>query len=147
MANWKRYLPWVLIVVAGVYLANPGGCGRVVETAHMRDVTEADFAAVVEAADGWVLVDFWAPWCGPCRAMLPVLDDLAAAYAGRVLFVKVNIDENPGLAERFGVESIPHVHLFRDGGSVTGFVGYRGSRAIRQWLDESIEPSAGEEMT
>ena len=136
MKRYRKYLPWLFAIAAIVYLAGP--MRGPVETAHMLDVTEQTFAEEVEATDAWVLVDFWAAWCGPCRALMPVLDGLAAEYAGRVKFVKVEIDENPGLAERFHIQSIPHVYLFNAGEPVTGFLGYRNRAQVKEWIDSLI---------
>ena len=80
----------------------------------MRSVTDDTFDADVLAADRPVVVDFWAPWCGPCEAIEPALVELAAAHAG-VEFVKLDIDQNPRTASRFGVLSLPTVMLFQDG--------------------------------
>ncbi len=80
----------------------------------MRSVTDDTFDTDVLAADRPVVVDFWAPWCGPCKAIEPALVELAAAHAG-VEFVKLDIDENPRTASRFGVLSLPTVMLFQDG--------------------------------
>jgi thioredoxin 1 len=80
----------------------------------MRDVTDATFEREVLAAGRPVVVDFWAPWCGPCKAIEPALDELAEA-TDKVGFVKVDIDENPGIADRYGVLSLPTVILFADG--------------------------------
>jgi thioredoxin 2 len=86
-------------------------------------VTDATFAAEVEGAPVPVVVDMWAPWCGPCQAIAPVLDELAAQMAGRVLFAKLNVDENPATATRFQVRSIPTLLVLRGGREVDRLVG------------------------
>ena len=86
-------------------------------------VTDATFAAQVEQAPVPVLVDLWAPWCGPCRMIAPVIDELAAELAGRVRFAKVNVDENPATASRFDVRSIPALLVMKGGREVDRIVG------------------------
>jgi putative thioredoxin len=85
-----------------------------------------------------VVVDFWAPWCGPCRALAPVLEKLAAAAGSRWSLVKVNIDEHPEIAERFQIASIPAVKLFLQGEAADGFVGLQPEPQIRRWLERSL---------
>ena len=97
----------------------------------MRDVTDATFEQDVLDAPKPVVVDFWAPWCGPCKAIAPALEELAAATE-RVEFVKLDIDENPETAARFGVLSIPTVILFSGGEARETVIGARPKRQFEQ---------------
>ncbi len=84
-----------------------GRCGKALLQGQPLELTDGNFAAVVAATQLPVLVDFWAPWCGPCRAMAPAFEQAARQLAGRALLVKVNSDDNPGLSQRYGIRSIP----------------------------------------
>jgi thioredoxin 1 len=97
----------------------------------MREVTDASFEQDVIRADGPVVVDFWAPWCGPCRAVTPVLEQLAGETE-KVEFVKLDIDQNPLSASRYDVLSIPTVILFADGAAAETVVGARPADAFRR---------------
>jgi len=98
--------------------------------------------AVVEAsATQPVLVDFWAPWCGPCRTLMPMLDRIADDYAGRFVLAKVNTDEQQQVAAHFGIRSIPTVMLFHKGQAVEQFVGLQPEQGIRALLDKYVAPA------
>lgn len=95
---------------------------------------EAGFERDVVQSDAPVLVDFWAPWCPPCRAIAPVIEQVAGELEGRVIVGKVNIDENPALAEQFGVSSIPTLLFFKDGNVVDRIVGVTSRKALVEKL-------------
>src|SRR4029077_18187437 len=98
------------------------------ETIHL---TERSFDETLAATRGLVMVDFWAEWCGPCRAIAPVLEELPEAPDGRVTLMKVNVDENHGLATRYAIRSIPTIVFFNEGAVVDRVVG-AAARALRQ---------------
>ena len=99
---------------------------------------DANFAEVADQATVPVLVDLWAPWCGPCRAVSPVLETLTRQFAGRVKLVKVNVDESPGVAQRFQARSIPTLLVLRAGRTVAEHIGAAGEQVLRPWLERAI---------
>ena len=101
-------------------------------------VTEATFDAEVLKSKQLVLVDFWATWCGPCRMIAPILDELAEEYAGRVKICKVNVDDEPALAQRYKIMSIPAVFLFRDGEVVEKMIGERPKQSFADAIEENL---------
>jgi thioredoxin 1 len=105
---------------------------------HTKTVTDDSFSADVLKAPGPVLVDFWAEWCGPCRAIAPAIDEISAEYAGKLTVAKVNIDENPMTPTQYNVRGIPTLMLFKDGKPVATQVGAAPKSALRQWVADAI---------
>ncbi len=101
-------------------------------------VTERTFTQDVIEAPVPVVVDFWAVWCGPCRLIAPVVEELAGAYDGRVKFVKLDVDENPDLAVRYNVMSIPTLGVFRGGKMVDRIIGYMPKTDLMQRIESAL---------
>lgn len=104
---------------------------------YTKELNDANFQA--ETQNGVALVDFWAPWCGPCRMQGPIIDKIAEKTTGQVTVAKVNVDESPAVAAGFGVSSIPTLVLLRDGEKVQQFVGVRGEDELLQAINEVTE--------
>ena len=104
-------------------------------------VSDATFEEEIGAATEPVLVDFWAEWCGPCKMIAPVLEEIATEHAGRVKVAKLNVDDNPDIARRFDVMSIPTLIVFKDGEPKKRLVGAKGKGALLQELQEFLPTS------
>ena len=104
----------------------------------LTEVTDANFQAEVLEAEGLVLVDFWAAWCAPCRAIAPALEQLAAEYAGRVTLAKLNADHNPRIVQQYGVRGLPTLVLFRGGQEVDRLTGLHSKAQIKQAIDRVV---------
>lgn len=102
------------------------------------EVKDSTFEEEVLKAAEPVLVDFWAEWCGPCRMMAPVLEQIAQTYSGRMKVAKLNVDENPASAGAYGIMSIPTLILFKDGEAVERFVGFRPKLELERLIDAKL---------
>jgi thioredoxin 1 len=102
----------------------------------IQHINDQQFQGAV--ASGVTLVDFWAPWCNPCRAIAPILDELAAELQGKVKIVKVNVDESPDTAGRYGIMSIPTLLIFKDGQKVDQKVGGASKAALKAFIEGAL---------
>ena len=102
------------------------------------EINEENFEDEVLKSDLPVLVDFWAPWCGPCQMLTPILEDVANEYEGKIKVVKVNIQENEGLASQYGIMAIPNLKIFKDGQAVDEIIGLQPKEAIGEKIKAVI---------
>ncbi|PIR97227.1 MAG: thioredoxin [Candidatus Doudnabacteria bacterium CG10_big_fil_rev_8_21_14_0_10_41_10] len=103
-----------------------------------KNISDAEFDQEVIKSNIPVFVDFWAEWCGPCKIVAPVLDELAKEYDGKIKFIKVNVDENPQNAGKFGVQSIPNMKIFKGGSIVDEIIGAAPKEQFKQILDKNL---------
>lgn len=104
----------------------------------IKQVSDSSFAQDVLAAEGFVLVDFWAEWCGPCKMIAPILDEVAQTYAGRLIVAKVNIDQNRETPAEYGIRGIPTLMLFKDGKLVATKVGALAKAQLISFIDQQL---------
>ncbi len=106
--------------------------------AEVKEIGQDSFDQEVLNSSTPVLVDFWAPWCGPCKMVAPVLEEIASDYEGRLKVVKVNVDDNPDLASQQGIMSIPTLKLYREGDEVQSFVGAQSKDSLVGQIEELV---------
>jgi thioredoxin len=102
----------------------------------MLELTDKNFFEELSKNSKPVLVDFYAVWCPPCKILAPVLEKLSEEFKGKIIFCKINTDENPVVSQKFGIESIPTVVVFKNGEPLDGFIGARPEEIVREWLEK-----------
>jgi thioredoxin len=112
--------------------------GRKLMTAHIEEVDDGNFAKTVLASSRPVLVDFWAQWCAPCRALAPIVEAVAERYTGNAQVVKLDVDRNPSVVEKFRIEAIPTLIVFRDGEEKERIIGAVSQDAIARAIDAQL---------
>jgi thioredoxin 1 len=106
--------------------------------AKPTEVNDNTWEAEVLKSEQPVLVDFWAPWCGPCRMVAPIVDELASEYDGKVKFLKLNTDDNVQTASRYGVRSIPTLMMFKGGEAIDHVIGFRPKSQLKQTIEKAL---------
>ena len=109
---------------------------------NINDVTDASFQAEVLESEQPVLVDFWAPWCAPCRMLAPTVEAVAEKYATNAAVVKLNVDDNPQVSQRYGIKGIPTLILFKNGKEEERVVGATSKEAISRMIDKHVQSGA-----
>ena len=111
---------------------------EIIVSENILQVTDAEFSEKVLNAEGPVLVDFWAEWCGPCKMIAPILEEIAVAYSGKLTVAKLNIDHNAETPQRYGVRGIPTLMLFKNGGVEATKVGALAKSQLAAFIDANI---------
>ena len=144
-ANWRRGAIYGAVVAAAAFFVTGGGASSAEmnqSTANMKHITQTDFDAEVTQANLPVVVDCYATWCVPCRRLAPVMDKLADQFAGKIKFVKVNVDESPKLAQQFNIEGIPMLLFFKNGKLVNSFAGLLPKEDLILRLETLLQTNA-----
>lgn len=104
----------------------------------MREVTDSTFLEEINGTGAPVVVDFWAPWCGPCKMISPIMEELDSEIGSKVKFVKVNVDESPQVAQKYRIASIPTIMVFKNGVPVDSLIGFRPKQALKEVIERHI---------
>ena len=128
--SWENF--WINFV------KNEERIGVTTMSEHVKEITDSSFETEVMKSDVPVLVDFWAEWCGPCRMMTPVVESVAQKFAGTAKIVKLNVDDNPSVTQRFGIKGIPTMIVFRGGKEAERLVGATNEQAVARIIEEQI---------
>jgi thioredoxin 1 len=104
----------------------------------LKEVLDSNFSTEVEGKEGIVVVDFWAAWCGPCRMLTPIIEELASELQSKVEFVKLNVDDNPGVAQKYKIASIPTVMVFNNGVLSETLIGFRPKQELKTVIEKYI---------
>ena len=107
------------------------------DSPNIQQLTDSNFKPTIDGGKP-VFIDFWAPWCGPCRIIGPIVEELAPNYAGKAVIAKMNVDDNPAVPQQFGVTSIPTLMMFKDGKLVDRMVGAVPKAALQQFIDRNL---------
>ncbi|HVR42446.1 MAG TPA: thioredoxin [Thermoanaerobaculia bacterium] len=105
---------------------------------NIRQISDSEFEQAVLKSDKPVFVDFWAPWCGPCRVIGPTIEELAATYDGKLVVTKMNVDDNPVVAQKFGVTSIPTLMIFKNGQLADRAIGALPKSELQRFIDRNL---------
>jgi len=103
-----------------------------------KEITDAEFKSEVTQSKELVLIDFWAPWCGPCKMLTPIIDQLAEEMNGKAKIVKMNIDDHPKAPSDLGIRSIPTMMIFKDGKQVDSKTGIHDKATLKDWIESSL---------
>ena len=144
-ANWRRGAFFGAVIGLLFYSSSGGGGNSTAmnqSTANVMHITEAEFDKEVTQASQLVVIDFYATWCGPCRQLAPTMDRLADQYAGKIKFVKVNVDESPKLAQKFQVEGIPMLVFLQQGKTAGTSVGLIAKEDLILRLDSLLQTNS-----
>ena len=105
---------------------------------NVKQISDSDFEQTVLRSDKPVFVDFWAPWCGPCRIVGPIIEELAPSYDGKLVVTKMNVDDNPGVAQKLGITSIPTLMIFKDGQLVDRAIGAMPKSELQKFIERNL---------